>query len=82
MDNVTIYTNGEISVGSVITGYRVTQGADKTRVTRWHNNGFLPQKNLGDAIQMPQSRYALSTESGRAQFNHDFLKLYRSERLS
>jgi hypothetical protein len=77
MDNVTIYTNGEISVGSVATGYCVRQHADKTRVARWHNNGFLPQKNLGDAIQMPQSRYALSTESGRAQFNYDFLTLYR-----
>jgi hypothetical protein len=77
MHSVTIYTSGEISVGSVITGYRVTQAADKTRVIRWSNNGFLPPKNLGDEIRMPQSRYALSSESDRAQFNYDFLTLYQ-----
>jgi hypothetical protein len=60
MRRLTIYTDGTISVGTTITGYRVHQTPDGTVVSRWANNGYPPPTYLGDVVTMPSPRYALS----------------------
>jgi hypothetical protein len=73
---ITIWSDSTISVGSTITGYRVTQEPDGTKVRAWSNNGIKRPVDLGEEIKLPANRYTLSTDAGLAQFKADFLKVW------
>jgi hypothetical protein len=75
MKTVVIYADNSIGIGSTITGYRVDQKPEGTVVRRHHNNNFPPPRDMGEVVDMPAKRYALSTEEGQLQFAADLLKL-------
>lgn len=76
---ITIFSDGTISVGQIITGYCVQQTATGTRVRAWHNNGRTRPRDLGAEMQLPRRRYALSSPQGMAQFETDFLRAWGAE---
>lgn len=73
MTTVTIYADSTISVGTTITGYCVRQTQEGTKVLAWHNNSNPRPRDLGAEVKLPQPRYTLSSDSGRAAFDADFL---------
>lgn len=78
MSNVTIFADGTINIGSTITGYCVSQKPQGTKVVAWHNNGHTRPRDMGTELKLPQKRYTLSSEGGRAQFDADFLAAWNA----
>jgi hypothetical protein len=84
LTQVTIYTDNTISIGSTITGYRVSQTADGTVVRKTTNNGHPVPRDMGDVVPLPHKTYALSTDRpasgnpGRAQFDADLTAIWNS----
>lgn len=78
---LTIYTNNTISVGTTITGYYVVQEQHGTKVRAWHNNGYPLPRDFGQEIAMPRQRYTLSSVSGKAEFERDFLEIWNSKNI-
>jgi hypothetical protein len=76
--NLTIFSDGSISVDLTITGYSVAQTPTGTKVYKNHNNGFPFPKDLGPVVAMPKTRYTLSTLSGRVEFQADFLEIWNA----
>lgn len=82
MSKIEIYTDGCISVGGTITGYCVSQDASGTQVRAWHNNGHSRPRDMGEAVKMPQERYALATDAGHEAFCRDFLAAWNAVEAS
>jgi hypothetical protein len=59
-----IFTNNQIEIDGKQTGYAVYQKDDKTAVYHYVS---------GQEIEMPMTRYALSTQAGRELFKRHFL---------
>jgi hypothetical protein len=64
MKPLQIFTNNQISIDGKQTGYSVYQQDNKTVVYEYAT---------GQQIQMPMTRYALSTKQGRDLFQRHFL---------
>jgi hypothetical protein len=79
MDQVTIYTDNSLSVGTTITGYMVSQRPEGTVLVKTHNNGYPLPKDFGDVVKLPHHRYSLCAEKGFANFEKDFLALWNSK---
>lgn len=71
--SIVIYTNGKISINGADTGLSVSQTKD----------GTLLIKANGEAVQLPQNRYALSCSKpasgvpGRDEFERDLLNILK-----
>lgn len=64
MKQMKIFTNNQIQIDGQQTGYSVYQKDNETIVFQY---------KTGQKIQMPFSRYALSTQKGRDLFQRHFL---------
>lgn len=76
---VIIYSNNHISIDGKTTGYTVSQMKEGTIVAKTTNNGYPLPKDLGDVVELPQKRYALSHKDGRADFDKDLLAVWNSK---
>jgi hypothetical protein len=76
---VTIYSNNHISINGKTTGYTVSQMQEGTIVAKTNNNGYPLPKDLGDVVELPQKRYALSHKEGKAAFDKDLLAIWNSK---
>ena len=84
MNRITIFSNETISIDGRSTGYRVQQTTAGTVVERHAAHGAVLPVDLGAAITMPRTRYALSCRdcaplSGVAnlnKFESDLLEIW------
>lgn len=76
---ITVFADGTINVGSILTGYYVRQAPEGTRVLAWHNNDRARPRDLGMEVSLPRRRYALSSPHGLAQFEKDFMRAWGAE---